>query len=227
MSAEVDVGALYRFYRRKPFQTGVRPTNILMMFDDEQQLLSRVREQDPTAFQLLVDRYKKQIYYLGLDLTGNHHDAEDLAQDVFLKAFQSIHNFRGDSRISSWLHRIAVNTHIDSRRKKSTNMTTSYDDPEDDPGRFAAPVDSPAHNPHRNVEANRVQQDIEFALQALTPRERMVFVLRHYQDLALKEIAEAMDVSEGTVKSFLFRAIKKLQKSLAIHATQTDGRSSI
>ena len=67
------------------------------------------------------------------------------------------------------------------------------------------------------MEANRVQEDIEKALQGLTPRERMVFVLRHYQDLALKEIAEAMDVSEGTVKSFLFRAIKKLQKSLAVY----------
>lgn len=198
-----------------------------MMIEDEQQLLSRVREQDPAAFQMLVDRYKRQIYCLGLDLTGNHHDAEDLAQDVFLKAFLSIRSFRGDSRISSWLHRIAVNTHIDSKRKKSTNMTSSYDDPDDDPGRFPAPVDSPVHNPQVKLEASRVQEEIEIALQRLTARERMVFVLRHYQDLALKEIAEAMDVSEGTVKSFLFRAIKKLQKSLATHAGQPEGRSSL
>lgn len=198
-----------------------------MMFDDEQELLTRVREQDPAAFQVLVDRYKRQIYYLGLDLTGNHHDAEDLAQDVFLKAFQSIRNFRGDSRISSWLHRIAVNAHIDSKRKKSTNMTVSYDDPDDDPGRFPAPEDSVTNNPQRKLEASRVQEDIELALQGLTPRERMVFVLRHYQDLALKEIAEAMDVSEGTVKSFLFRAIRKLQKSMAAYSGQPDGRSSL
>jgi RNA polymerase sigma-70 factor (ECF subfamily) len=198
-----------------------------MMLEDERQLLSAVQRDDPAAFQLLVDRYKRQIYYLGLDLTGNHHDAEDLAQDVFVKAFQSIRNFRGDSRISSWLHRIAVNTHIDAKRKKSANMTISYDDPEDDPGRFPAPMDSPVHNPERKAESARVQQDIELALQALTPRERMVFVLRHYQDLALKEIADCMDVSEGTVKSFLFRAIKKLQKSLAVHAGRLDGRSSL
>jgi RNA polymerase sigma-70 factor (ECF subfamily) len=198
-----------------------------MMLDDEQELLARIRSEDAGAFQVLVDRYKRQIYYLGLDLTGNHHDAEDLAQDVFLKAFQSIRNFRGDSRISSWLHRIAVNAHIDSKRKKSTNMTISYDDPDDDPGRFAAPEDSPTHNPQRKAEANRVQEDIEVALQCLTPRERMVFVLRHYQDLALKEIAEAMNISEGTVKSFLFRAIKKLQKSLVAYAGQPDGRSSL
>lgn len=198
-----------------------------MMLDDERQLLSRIHEHDPSAFQALVDRYKRQIYCLGLDLTGNHHDAEDLAQDVFLRAYQSIGNFRGDSRISSWLHRIAVNAHIDSRRKKSTYMTISYDDPEDDAGRFSAAIDSPAHNPQRSLEANRIQEDIEKALQVLTPRERMVFVLRHYQDLALKEIAEAMDVSEGTVKSFLFRAIKKLQKSLAVYSSQPDGRSSL
>ena len=72
-----------------------------------------------------MDRYKRQIYCLGLDLTGNHHDAEDLAQDVFLKAFQSIGNFRGDSRISSWLHRIAVNAHIDSKKKEEHKYDTS------------------------------------------------------------------------------------------------------
>ena len=198
-----------------------------MMLENEQEFLARIHEEDPAVFQELVDRYKKQIYYLGLDLTGNHHDAEDLAQDVFLKAFQSIRNFRGDSRISSWLHRIAVNAYIDSKRKKSTNMTISYDDPDDDPGRFPAPVDSVAYNPQRRAEAARVQQDIDQALDGLTPRERMVFVLRHYQDLALKEIAEAMGVSEGTVKSFLFRAIKKLQKSLAVYSGQPDGRSPL
>src|SRR4026208_1464830 len=100
------------------------------MMVDEQVLLVRVRDQEPGAFQELVDLYKKQIYYLGLDLTGNHHDAEDLTQEVFIKAFQSIHKFRGDSRVSSWLHRIAVNAHIDTKRKKSLTMTKSYDGPD-------------------------------------------------------------------------------------------------
>ena len=196
------------------------------MMIDEQELVTRVKSEDMGAFQELVDRYKRQIYCLGLDLTGNHHDAEDLAQEVFLKAYQSIRNFRGDSRVSSWLHRIAVNAHIDSKRKKTMSMTDSYDDPDKGPEHFAAPEHSVEINPHRKAENTRMQQDIEYALQDLTARERMVFVLRHYQDLALKEIAEAMDISEGTVKSFLFRAIKKLQKSLAVYGSP-DGRSSL
>ena len=194
------------------------------MMVDEQVLLVRVRDQEPGAFQELVDLYKKQIYYLGLDLTGNHHDAEDLTQEVFIKAFQSIHKFRGDSRVSSWLHRIAVNAHIDTKRKKSLTMTKSYDGPDEDPGRFAAPEHAADIHPHKNVERARMQEDIEQALQGLTARERMVFVLRHYQDLAIKEIAEAMEISEGTVKSFLFRAIKKLQKTLVVYAARPNGR---
>jgi RNA polymerase sigma-70 factor (ECF subfamily) len=197
------------------------------MMVDEQELIIRAREHDPGAFQELVDRYKRQMYCLGLDLTGNHYDAEDLAQDVFLKAYQSIGNFRGDAKLSSWLHRIAVNSHIDSRRKKSVAMTKSFDGPDDDPARFAAPDGALDGNPQRKVESARIQTDIERALQELSPRERMVFVLRHYQDLALKEIADAMDISEGTVKSFLFRAIKKLQKSLAAYASGTDARSAL
>ncbi|HSE39601.1 MAG TPA: sigma factor, partial [Acidobacteriota bacterium] len=82
------------------------------MVSDEQELLSRAQKGDEGAFQTIVDKYKRQMYYLALDLTGNHHDAEDLSQEAFVKAYTSIQGFRGDAKISSWLHRIVVNAHL-------------------------------------------------------------------------------------------------------------------
>ncbi|MCI0618520.1 sigma-70 family RNA polymerase sigma factor, partial [bacterium] len=98
------------------------------MVSDEQELISRAQQGDTVAFQEIIDRYKKQVYYLSLDLTGNHHDAEDLSQEVLVKAYTSLHKFRGESKISSWLHRIAVNAHLDEHRKKSLTLLKTSDE---------------------------------------------------------------------------------------------------
>src|ERR1041385_1279174 len=102
------------------------------MVYDEHNLLERARNQEGAALQELVDRYKQQVYFLALDLTGNHHDAEDLSQEVFMKAFTSIQGFRGDSKLSSWLHRITVNTFIDQRRKSSFKIFALQAKPKED-----------------------------------------------------------------------------------------------
>lgn len=184
---------------------------------DEQALVQRARNGETSAFRELVERYKKKIYYLSLDLTGNHHDAEDLSQEVFIKAYRSLKNFRGDAKFNSWLYRITVNTCISQKRKKSVSAMTLQDDFEGESSSQNFSQGGATHNPERLAEAGFMQQHIENALQQLTPRERSIFVLRHYNDLPLKEIAHILKISEGTVKSMLFRAIQRLQKELAFY----------
>jgi RNA polymerase sigma-70 factor (ECF subfamily) len=165
------------------------------------------------AFRELVERHKRRVYYLALDLTGNHHDAEDLSQEVFIKAYRALDRFRGDAQLQTWLYRITVNTYLNMRRKKALlfmKLRDSFADTRLEPEDGAAPGDTGA-------EKRVVQQHIERAMKALSPKERSAFVLRHYHDLSLKDVAEAMEVAEGTVKSLLFRAVQKLRKELAFY----------
>ena len=186
--------------------------------NQEVMLVERARQGEKTAFRELVERYKKRIYYLCFDLTGNHHDAEDLSQEVFIKAYRSLANFRGDAKFSSWLYRIAVNTCISQSRKKSYAAMTLQENFEQEASeRRSSDEDSFGLNPEKSAEAGLMQQHIEAALQQLTPRERSIFVLRHYHDLPLKEISETLKITLGTVKSMHFRAMRRLRKELAFY----------
>ena len=186
--------------------------------NEEQVLVERARSGEMGAFRELVERYKKKIYYLSLDLTGNHHDAEDLSQEVFIKAYRSLKKFRGDAKFNSWLYRIAVNTCISQKRKKSlSSMTLQEDFDSESSPQYQMSEGGVSHNPELSAEAELMQQHIDKALQQLTPRERSIFVLRHYNDLPLKEIAQILKITEGTVKSMLFRGIQKLQKELSFY----------
>src|SRR5215207_3996427 len=92
------------------------------MTNEDQLLIESVQRGEMVAFQKLVEKYKQKVYYMSLDMTRNHHDAEDLSQEVFMKMFASIKDFRGDSKLSSWLYRIAVNLCIDKSRRKHLQM---------------------------------------------------------------------------------------------------------
>lgn len=185
---------------------------------EEQLLIQRAQYGDKTAFRELVERYKKKIYYLAYDLTGNHHDAEDLSQEVFIKAFRSLPRFRGEAKLSSWLYRIAVNTNISQRRKKSvSHMLLQESFEAEGEIKLDNLGDEIKYNPEQAAEAKLMQKHLEHALQKLAPREKSIFVLRHYHDLPLKEIAETLKINLGTVKSLLFRALKKMQKELAFY----------
>lgn len=186
--------------------------------NEERVLVERAQNGEVAAFRELVERHKKKVYYLALDLTGNHYDAEDLSQEVFIKAFQSIQTFRSEGKMSSWLYRITVNTNINQYRRKSfkaRKLQESYDELSDSQNRSFGV--SQIKDPEESAEAGMIQKHIDQALGRLTPRERSIFVLRHYNDLSLKEIALIHKVKEGTIKSMLFRSIKKLQKELSFY----------
>jgi RNA polymerase sigma-70 factor (ECF subfamily) len=182
---------------------------------DDRQLVERAREGDGAAFRVLVERYMKKVYAVALDMTGDHHEAEDISQDVFLKAYGSLPRFRGRAGVSTWLYRMTVNTCIDRSRKKAWKAMKPKGIKLDESIQQQIQSRNRLSQPEHEMERALLQQHIRRALDGLTERERAIFVLRHYHALPLKEIADCLNVTEGTVKSTLFRAIKRLQAMLA------------
>lgn len=182
---------------------------------DDRDLAERARQGDRGAFHEIVESHKEQVYYLALGLTRHPEDAEDMVQETFLKAYRSLGRFRGQSKLSSWLYRIAVNVCHDARRRRAD----------------AEPLDAAAHdeadahpasNPERLAASDRLRRAIDRAVLALTPAERSVFVLRHHQELSTRETARVLRRAEGTVKNLLFRALRKLRRELAPHCESAD-----
>jgi RNA polymerase sigma-70 factor (ECF subfamily) len=181
-------------------------------------LAQRACEGDKTAFQEIVEENKKKIFYLAYDLTGTQQDAEDLSQEVFIKAFKYIKNFKGEATLSSWLYRITLNAYLDQKRKISTKIeATQMQLDERIQGSNPFYENSCTIDPENYAEFQQIQHHINRALNHLTNRERSVFVLRHYQGLPGREVGDILSISEGTVKSLLSRAIKKLQKALKVY----------
>lgn len=187
------------------------------MAENDQILVDRIKNGDINAFQELVEQHKKKVYYLAYDITGDHHEAEDVSQEVFVKVFRSLNSFRRDAKMSSWLYQITVNSSIDNLRKKSSKPEISMDTIEKANIDYTPMGGGVDMDPERSAEFLLLQKHISNALQRISPKERSVFVMRHYNDLKLREIAEILDVSLRTVKALLFRAIKKLRKELSIY----------
>jgi RNA polymerase sigma-70 factor (ECF subfamily) len=163
----------------------------------------------------LVDRFHERVYALALDLTGNHHDAEDLSQEVLIKACDGLDTYRGDAKPFTWLYRIAVNTYLNRTRSRGADATTLQGDFDQTSDGVGAPPD-----PGERAERRQMQAHIEAALEALSPRERSAFVLKHEHDLRIKDVAASMNVAPGTVKSLLYRATRKLRDELAVYRDQ-------
>lgn len=193
-------------------------------------LVKRAGSGEAAAFHQIVEQNKKKIFYLAYDLTGSIEDAEDLSQEVFLKAYRSIKTFKGNASLGSWLYRITLNAFLDRKRKLSFKMERQQQSLEERvasesllDGRGSGHSanqpkgESAATNetPEKYAQKKQIQVHVDTALEKLTPRERAVFVMRHYQEMPGKQVATLLSISEGTVKSLLYRAIKKLQVLLS------------
>jgi len=183
------------------------------MRDGDWELVERLKAGETTAFRELVERHKKKAYYIALDLMGTHEDAEDISQEAFIKVYTSIRSFRGDAQFGSWLYRIVVNLCMSERRKKSSKDTEYFGDSIPEEINYADDGDS-QHHPEMALQSRQIQEHIRTALEKLPRMQKTVFVLRYYQDLPIKEIGRMMKLSEGTVKSHLFRTVRKLRESL-------------
>ena len=135
-----------------------------------------------------------------------------------MKAYKGINKFRGGAKISSWLYRITLNTYLSGKRRKVDSIVTLVNKHDDnnnyDPLEAADVVTG---NPERIATARGIGEHVNAALESLSPQERAVFVMRHYHDMPLKEIASGLEVAEGTVKSLLFRSMRKLREQLSFY----------
>lgn len=171
-------------------------------------LADRLAARDPEAFRELVETYKKKFFGLAYEFTRNHADAEDVSQMAFIKIFRSIDTFKKGASLNSWVYRIVANTAIDHIRKRPF-FPAGF--PESD----SAATRNESEDPAASAERRQLRARIERALGAVSERERMAFILHHDHGLNLKEIAEIQGVSLGSVKSYIFRSIRKLQKELS------------
>lgn len=178
---------------------------------DDFNLINRFKDGDASAFDEIISKYQDKLYNLCRHMLGNAHDAEDAAQDVFLKAYQNLNKFKPDSSLYTWLYRIAINTCIDYRRKpffESLFKTSKEGDV------FAVDQLSDSPSPERLYESKLISNAIQLALGRLSEKLRTVIVLKEIEGLSYEEMAEVLDVSIGTVKSRISRAREELKKLL-------------
>lgn len=177
-------------------------------------LLIRERQATDIAdFDRIVDLHRKQVYGLAYQLTGNHEDADDISQEVFIRAYRSIRKFRGKAKISTWLYRITVNLSINYMKKK-LKYAHEHTDEEAFDGKADPIVPEQPGDPLQEIEAEELAQGIRMATESLPVKEKTVFILRVNQDLPYKEIARILDCPIGTVMSRLNRARRKLRDKL-------------
>ncbi|MBN1408885.1 MAG: sigma-70 family RNA polymerase sigma factor [Calditrichaceae bacterium] len=189
-----------------------------MIEAENRQLIMRIKQGHKEAFRELVEIYKKPLYYYCFRLCRNHADAEDLSQEVFIKVYQKIEQFREEAKIQTWIYRIASNAFIDKKRRKVfvISETDSFDRDTQIDTEVMQSHESEI-TPDRKTESSIIQKHIDRAMQKLSDKEKTVFILKHYEGLAIKEIAAIFKTSDGTVKSHLFRAVQKLQSALAFY----------
>jgi RNA polymerase sigma-70 factor (ECF subfamily) len=183
---------------------------------DDGTLVKRCQAGDSSAFNELVTRYRTKVFTMVYGMVQNEQDAWDLAQEGFLKAWRSIHRFKGQSSFYTWLYRIMTNVTIDSLRRKGIHGEAEFDDrisPDSvEPGSRTTPSSVPL--PYKKVEHNEIRQRIDQAIAKLSAEHRAVIVMKEIEDLQYSEIAEILECSIGTVMSRLFYARKKLQSLL-------------
>ena len=185
----------------------------------EMDLIREAQTGSRAAFDALVRQYEHQVLRLALHLTGSEHDAEDIYQEAFLKAYRYIGNFRFECSFYTWIYRIVTNLCLDQLRRRKTrreDRAVVLDRAGDEIDLLASVSDNRSFsNPARELDRKVLGERIQSALGKLTPRERMVFELKHYQGLRLRTIGEMLNTTEETAKNTLFRATKKLRAQLA------------
>ena len=172
---------------------------------------------DDAAFERLVRAYDQSVLRIAMNMLRSPEDARDVYQEAFLRVYRNLHSFRFDCSFHTWLYRIVTNLCLDHLRKRKVRKEeqSSVETAEGMVDRMAQ-VEEPAPHadPERHTQSRQLGSKIEAALGDLSPRERMVFELRHYQGLRLKNIGEVLGTSEEAAKNCLFRATQKLRGAL-------------
>jgi RNA polymerase sigma-70 factor (ECF subfamily) len=202
--------------RKAPKPSAVAPTSAPSAPVDETALVRRARHGDLEAYDELVRKYQERIYATVYHMTSNHEDANDLAQEAFIKGFQALKSFKGGSSFYTWVYRIAVNKTINFLKQRKNKAQLSLNDidfnAEHDPDLVALISEK---TPRREIGLTELQEKLNAAMQKLSEPHRLVVTLHDIQGLSHEEIAEIMDCNIGTVRSRLFYARQQLQAYLS------------
>jgi len=175
--------------------------------NSETDLIRRAQAQDTDAFCMLAERHARRIYLLAFHYCQNAQDAEDLSQEVWLKAYQALSTFRSDSSFYTWLRRITINSFLNHQRAYSVRTDDLVS---------VLPIDELEVNCKDTVYSNALFSNVMEALADLTPSQRLMFLLRHYEGMSYEEIGNAMSCSPGTAKKSVWRALAKLRTKFEV-----------
>ena len=183
---------------------------------DETQLIKGIQQGDRNAFQILVENYQRMVVNTCLGIVHNRADAEDLAQDVFIEIFRTAENFRGDSKISTWLYRIATNRSLNFiRNNKRKRFFQSIEEAFiGGRNRISEISENLSDQPDRNITDQQRADMLHRAIDQLPKKQRTAFTLNKYEELPYQQIAEIMEISLASVETLIHRAKKSLQKQL-------------
>jgi RNA polymerase sigma-70 factor (ECF subfamily) len=183
------------------------------MAKDEQDAIGRVVAGDRDAYRVLMERHLPAVLRLTTRITGNSVDAEEAAQDAFLRAYRKLPEFRREAAFGTWVYRIAMNCALDLVERRSRDLNWNAVPMDGEPG--VAPVaESHRPSPERELLDREARRQREEAMQALTPMERTAFVLRHMEDQPIPVISAALGVPENSARQAVFRAVGKLRRQL-------------
>lgn len=182
---------------------------------DERTLIRRVEAGDEAAFVALVQRHRRSVERLAARMLPDARDREEVCQDVFLRVFRKIGDFRGESRLSTWINSIAYRTCLNRLEGRDAPVPGSQLKPESGPGRFPDGFATGRRSPEDDLERSERRRAIEGVLAELRPEYRAAITMYHLEEMTVAEVSEAMDLPEGTVKSHLYRARRELRIRLA------------
>jgi RNA polymerase sigma-70 factor (ECF subfamily) len=204
--------------------TDPKPLASTVVLDDEAQLVSAAKAGGVAAFEELVNRYERKIFRLGLNITQNREDAEDVMQDAFLKSFQNLDQFQGNSRFYTWLVRIAVNEALMKLRKRRPNQV-SLDEPlrENDDSVFRE-IEDWGPSPEQRYAQTELNEILTQVIGELDPIFRIVFLLRDVEGISTEETAQIVGISVAAVKSRLLRARLRLRQNLNKYFRRSDSQ---
>lgn len=204
-------------------RAGIRRGEMVRHSEDELELVREAQAGSRVAFEALVRKYDQDVLRLALNMMRRPEDARDIYQESFLKVYKNLHRFRFECSFYTWVYRIVTNVCLDHLRRRNTRREEQAPESgetsrSEEAGRsdyFDRQAETRAEaNPERRLMGREIGQKIGVALSQLSPRERMVFEMKHYQGLKLRAIGEMLGTSEETVKNSLFRATQKLRAQL-------------
>lgn len=187
----------------------------MLALSDEEGLINKASKGDGAAFEALVTKYEKGVYNLAFRLVSDRDDAMDIAQEVFLKAYQALPRFRGDSRFSTWIYRVCVNASLDHLRRKQKMASYSLDEPlsfKESP--VTREIEDESGSVEDSVETKSLGQAVLAVLRDLEPQHRVIILLSDVKGYSYQEIADILGLCMGTVKSRLHRSRNMVRKLL-------------